>query len=154
MTLLITLHNVGSSQRCQEFVQIASGLGFKNLAITKASGSAASRGIPQAQKIAVKSSANFMFLANIPDVIEVYNPDEIILVAPSPFGDEIWNPEEITKKIGEKRVLIIFGGSSPGLSRRELDMGKAVNLDVPIEVGSIGTLAIALYELQKLKKEE
>ncbi|MCG3217889.1 MAG: hypothetical protein KAR35_02730 [Candidatus Heimdallarchaeota archaeon] len=153
MTLLITLHNVGSSQRCQEFVQIASGLGFKNLAITKASGSAASRGIPQAQKIAVKSNANFMFLGNISDVIEVYNPDEIILVAPPPFGDDLWNPEEVKKESEEKRLLLIFGGSSPGLSRRELDMGKAVNLDVPIEVGSIGTLAIALYELKKVLKE-
>ena len=78
---------------------------------------------------------------------------KIFLVAPPPYGDDLWNPEEIAKEVKEKRVLLIFGGSSPGLSRKELDMGKAVNLDVPLEVGSIGTLAIALYELKKIMKE-
>ena len=139
---IVILHNVTSANRCSEFVRIAVGLGYKTLIITNAQGSAAQRGIPAAQKLAYKEKANFMALADISDVIDLFSPEEIIVIAPPPYGKQAFD-RSFVEGLSDKRVALVFGGSDPGLSRKDLDKGTSVQLNVG-DIGSIGTVAIVL----------
>jgi SpoU rRNA methylase family enzyme len=76
---VLVLHNVVSSSSCIEFVKISAGMGFKTVAITQAQGSAAQRGLPAAQKIAMQNNINFFSLNNLDDIKELLKPDLIIL---------------------------------------------------------------------------
>lgn len=86
---VLVLHNVVSSSSCIEFVKISAGMGFKTVAITQAQGSAAQRGLPAAQKIAMQNNINFFSLNNLDDIKELLKPDLMILVAPPPYGKKI-----------------------------------------------------------------
>jgi SpoU rRNA methylase family enzyme len=145
---IVVMHNVSSANRCSEFVRIAVGLGYKTLIITNAQGSAAQRGIPTAQKLAYSSNANFMALADLNDVKDLFNPEELIVVAPAPYGKEEFN-ETLVDELESKKYVIVFGGNDPGLSRKDLDQGRSVQLKVG-DIGSIGTVAIVLAKLRKL----
>lgn len=145
---IILFHNINAANKCGEFVRIATGLGFKTLIISNAQGSAAQRGIPAAQKLAYKEGANFMALANVQDAIELFSPEEVIVVAPPPYGKEMLDADFVDSIEG-KKTLIVFGGSDPGLSRKDLDMGRSVQIKAG-DIGSIGTLAIGLALLKKM----
>ena len=52
------------------------------------------------------------------------------------------------------KVLVILGGTSPGLTRKELDLGKCIFSDVvKLDVNSIALTAIFLSGLIKTIKE-
>lgn len=145
---IVVMHNVSSANRCAEFVRIAVGLGYKTLVITNAQGSAAQRGIPTAQKLAYKEKANFMALADIQDVIDLFTPEEVVVMAPSPYGKESLS-DELIAELTDKKYILVFGGNDPGLSRKDLDSGRSVQLNVG-DIGSIGTISITLAKLKGL----
>lgn len=140
---IIVFHNVASANRCSEFVRIAAGMGYKSLVITQAQGSAAQRGLPAAQKIALKHNINFMSLYDLTDVSELFQPEEIIVVAPPPYG-KMNLDTNFVKNLQGKRWIAIFGGSDPGLSRKDLEKGNSV-VQIPAgDLGSIGMLTLGL----------
>lgn len=143
---IIVFHNVVSPKGCTDFVKIAAGMGFKTLIITNAQGSAAQRGLPAAQKLALKNNVNFMSLLDIDDVKELFQPEMVIVVAPPPYGEENLT-EEFLDSIREKRYIVVFGGNDPGLSRKDLEKGEKI-VQIPAgDLGSIGmlTLGLALF---------
>ncbi|MCE7736811.1 MAG: hypothetical protein GPJ54_18150 [Candidatus Heimdallarchaeota archaeon] len=143
---IIVFHNVVSPKGCTDFVKIAAGMGFKTLIITNAQGSAAQRGLPAAQKLALKNNVNFMSLLDIDDVKELFQPEMVIVVAPPPYGEQNLT-EEFLNGIKEKRYVIVFGGNDPGLSRKDLEKGEEI-VQIPAgDLGSIGilTLGLALF---------
>jgi len=143
------LHNTNSSQRVAETARITFGLGYKSLVISKATGPAAQIGLPEAQKLALRYNANIIFLSDLSEVIELLQPDLTLIVVPGKYGginlSEALN--KILPKIADMRkVLLIFGGSEPGLTQKEMKMGETVHPDGVIEdVGTLGTVAITLY---------
>jgi len=140
---IVVLHNVASSKTCAEFVKIAAGMGFKTLAITHAQGSAAQRGLPAAQKLAMQHDINFFSLSTIDDIVELLQPDTMIVVAPPPYGKKNLDSAFVSTLKG-KRWIAIFGGSDPGLGRKDLAKGNEV-VQVPAgDIGSIGTLTLGL----------
>ncbi|MHA2504180.1 MAG: RecB-family nuclease [Candidatus Kariarchaeaceae archaeon] len=140
---IVVLHNVASSNSCSEFVKIAAGMGFKTLAITHAQGSAAQRGLPSAQKLAMQNGINFFSLGSLDDVIELLQPETIIVVAPPPYGKKNLDSEFVSTLEG-KRWVAVFGGNDPGLGRKDLEKGNEV-VQVPAgDIGSIGTLTLGL----------
>ena len=140
---VIVFHNISSSKNCSEFIKIAAGMGFKTLVITHAQGSAAQRGLPAAQKIALKLGVNFIVLYNLDDVNELFNPDLMIVVAPPPYGQQNLT-HELLQEFENKRWVVVFGGNDPGLSRQDLEKGDKV-VQVPAgDIGSLGTLTLGL----------
>lgn len=139
---IVVLHNVSSANRCTEFVRIAMGMGFKTIIISDPQGSAAQRGIPSAQKYAYKGKANFMALNGLEDIKELFNPEEFIVIAPPPYGKETLD-RAFVESLKDKKYVLVFGGNDPGLSRKDLDSGRSVQLAMP-DIGSIGTVAITL----------
>ncbi len=150
IVVIPVLHNVVSAQKVVEAAKIVYGLGFKTFIISKASGSAAQSGVPEAQKIALKLGLNLVFLSDLEDVIDVVNPDIVLTVMPKKYGGEALTKVWESTVGGAKRVLVIFGGSEPGLSMREMKMGKLVYPDdIEEDIGAIGLVAISLYLIKR-----
>lgn len=148
--LFVVIHNVHSTQRIKDMARLAIGFGLKSLIVSKAEGAAAISGIPEAQKIMYKEKRSLLCFPDLPDVIELMKPDKICVFVPQRFAKERYNPCEIAEQLKEgKKILFVFGGSEPGLSKREMDLGRTMSLDVIDDVGPIGTAAIVLYELMK-----
>jgi SpoU rRNA methylase family enzyme len=97
-----------------------------------------------------KEGKNLLFVKDLPDAIELLNPDKIYTFIHKPYAKNEFNAEEISEFIKKGlNVMLIFGGSKPGLSKKELEIGTAVYLDVPSDIGSIGYAAIAIHEILK-----
>ena len=61
---------------------------------------------------------------------------------------------EISQEIQNKKVLIVVGGSSTGLIRKELDIGQCIYLEDKIpELNPIALTAIFLYGLAQQSME-
>lgn len=146
--ILPVLHNVYSQQRVVEAARVVYGLGFRTFIVTKASSSAAQTGVPEAQKMALKTGRTFIYLPDLPDAIEVLKPDKVLLFLPKKYAQLPLS--EVVKNVSG-RLLAVFGGSDPGLSKRELELGIAAYPDgVEEDVGSIGMVAITLFLLRSL----
>jgi len=127
------------------------GLGFRTFIVSKASGSAAQSGVPDAQRLALKKNANFLFLKDLGDVIELFSPSLVLTVSEAKYGGApLDSVIERLRKVGGRDVVIaVFGGSEPGLTMQEFSMGEHVYPEgVEEDVGSIGLMAITLYTLR------
>ena len=148
----IVLHNVSSAGKCVDFVKVAISLGYRNIVISKATGGAATGGVPSAQKYVAQKGGNLFYLSGLEDLKEIFNIEEIILIAPPGYGKEKLNKkliEELKSADNVKRA-IVFGGNDPGLSRKELEMGRSVQLELTEDPGTIGTAAIVLNMLNTM----
>ncbi len=144
--VLVVLHNVHSVQRVVEMAKLCFGLGFNTLIVSKAIGTAAQSGIPEAHRLAMHMGKRLIIVPDVQDAIDLFNPDEILLFAPKPYGKEQFNPKEVCEKASMgKLIMLVYGGLEPGLSSRELSLGRAVFLAPSINIGTIGTAAISLY---------
>ena len=144
--IFVVLHNVQSPNRVVEMAKIVYGLGFPNFIVTKAVGSAAQIGVPEAQKIALKHGYNFVFLRDLSDLLEVLEPKTVLMFTPKIPESSPFEPEEVRRKAerGEK-VALVFGGLEPGLTKRELELGKPVHLMEEASSSVLASVAIALY---------
>ncbi|MHA1378495.1 MAG: RecB-family nuclease [Candidatus Helarchaeota archaeon] len=148
--LFVTLHNVYSSQKIREMTELILGFGVETFIISKAEGSAATVGVPESHKMILKKGKNLIFVKDLPDAIELLNPDDIFTFIHKPYAKNKFNVTDVINSINNnKKVMLIFGGSKPGLSKKELNVGNAVYLDLPSDIGSIGYAAVVLYEILK-----
>jgi len=149
-SIIPVLHGVYSPQKVLECARLAYGLGFKSIVISKAMGSAAQSGVPEAQKLALKLGRSLLYLADIDDVLDLLSPRAVYTVAPPPYAENVLDPGKIAREAEESRVVIVFGGSDPGLSRRELEKGTPVHPPgIEGDVGTLGLMAITLYLVAK-----
>ena len=141
------LHNVTSSQKVNEAAKLVYGLQFKNFVVTKAGGSAAQIGVPEAQKLALKMGRNFFYLSDLDDVIELFKPEKVLTIVPKKYTNT--SLENVLDKMKKNStIVVVFGGLEPGLSK--VDMSKGIATYPPgIEenIGTIGLMAITLYIL-------
>ncbi len=145
---MVVLHNVQSVQRVVETAKVTYGLGFKNFIVSKAAGSAAQSGVPEAQRLALKLKRNFFYLADLPEVLDVFKPELTLMFVPRPYGEEEYNPIKVLETLEKGAVVLVFGGAEPGLSRRELDLGTPTYVPlVGEDIGVSGLAAIVLYKL-------
>ncbi len=152
--LLITLHNTHSSNTVKLFANTVVNFPHlcKNLIFSKITSSAASMGIPDAQKIILGSEnpGSLFFFSDIQDIIEALNPDKIYLLAPKRFGQKLVLFSDIIQEIKEQKVLVVVGGSPSGLTRKELDLGECIFLEESIkDLNPVASTAIFLYGLSK-----
>ena len=142
------LHNVYSVEVVRQFAKVVYGLGFKIAVISKPSGAAAQAGVPEAQRIALKRGRTLVVLSGIEDVIELFAPSLILMVMPKRYAKEPFDVKKVVKEVESGRsVAIVFGGSEPGLTAKEMSLGLPVHLDVDDDLGALGFSAIALYKI-------
>ena len=148
--LIVQLHNFSSINLCRDFTKIALGLGARDIIFTKAVGTGATSGVPVAQKMAHNKQANVLYLQDISDSIEICSPNEIYLFIKKPFSKEVFNPKEVSKSYNaEKTILLVFGGSDPGLTKKELDYGIPIYFEKINDIGCLGELALSLYLIRQ-----
>ena len=146
--IYVVLHNVHSASKTVETAQVVYGLGFSNFVVSKAEGSAAQAGVPDANRLAMKMKQNFMVLPDLKDVLEVLSTERPLLIVSPMLTKERLDLEQLSEltKSGE-RVVIVLSGSTSSFSRKEMDLGECRSLDARVDIGPAGTAAILLYAL-------
>jgi len=152
LEVLPVLHNVNSPQRVVEIARAAYGLGFPVFVVTKPAGAAAQVGVPEAQKVALREGKSLLVLPDLEDAAEVLKADSLVLVLQRRFSDK-----PLTQRFKElasgnvSRVLLVFGGTEPGLSAREAALGEQVYVDgIEQDVGPTALAVIAMYLVRNL----
>lgn len=149
--LVMVIHNIHSPQRLIELAKVFYGLGYSNLVISKAAGAAAQIGIPEVQKISIKTGGKLIITMDLEDAIELIKPNIILLAVHKPYGKTVYKPEEVAKKMIEGlTVMIVIGGLEPGLTSKELSLGESIYIDdIESDIGCVGLATIIIYELKK-----
>jgi len=144
----IVLHNVHSASKTIETAQVVYGLGFPNFVVSKAEGSAAQSGVPDANRLAIRMKQNFMVLPDLKDVLEILNFDYAVLITSPKLVKEHVDLDQLSQraKSGEK-IAIVLSGSNSSFSRKEMDLGDCKSLEAEVDIGPSGSAAILLYSL-------
>ncbi|MFX0108604.1 MAG: RecB-family nuclease [Candidatus Hodarchaeota archaeon] len=144
----VVLHDVHAVSKVLDTAQVVYGLGFKNFVVSKAEGSAAQTGVPEANRLALKMKGRFIVLPTLSDVVEVLGVDRPILITSPVLKKEKLDISNLGKRVtSEERVVIVFSGSSSSFSRKEMDMGECFSLDARVDIGPAGSAAVVLHGL-------
>jgi len=145
----VVLHNVHAVSKVIDTAQVVYGLGFKNFVISKPEGTAAQTGVPDANKLAMKTRSNFMVLPDLSDVIELLGVDRpLLLVSPLLTKTRV-NLAALSQRVKSgERLVIVVSGSNSSFSRKEMDMGECASLDAHFDIGPAGTVSVTLYALK------
>ncbi len=150
--IYVVLHNVHSASKTIETAQVVYGLGFPNYVVSKAEGSAAQSGVPDANRLALKMKRNFMVLPDLIDVLEVLSIDSLLLVTSPRLVKERIDLTQLQEKTKSgERIAIILSGSNSSFSRKEMDLGDCKSLEADVDIGPAGSAAIILYALSAEK---
>lgn len=147
--VFVILHNVHAVSKVVETAQVVYGLGFANYIVTKAEGSAAQTGVPDANRLAIKMSGSFMVLPDLADALELLGVYKPFLLASPVLTDKRVETDTLIdhlKSVG--RVVIVVSGSNSSFSRKEMDLGNCVSLDAKVDIGPAGTVAVVLYGIK------
>ncbi len=144
--IYIVLHNVHSASKTIETAQVVYGLGFSNYVVSKAEGSAAQAGVPDANRLAMRMKRNFIVLPDLKDVLEVLKINHLLLVTSPMLTKNRLDLNQLFERVqtGERHAIILSGSSS-SFSRKEMDLGECFSLNAQVDIGPAGTAAIILY---------
>jgi len=146
--IYVVLHNVHSASKTIETAQVVYGLGFSNFVVSKAEGSAAQAGVPDANRLAMKMKQNFMVLPDLKDALEVLNIEQPLLITSPVLTKDHLDMNQLSERVKSgERIAIMLSGSSSSFSRKEMDLGECRSLDAKVDIGPAGTAAIILYAL-------
>ncbi len=144
--VFIVLHNVHAVSKVIETAQVVYGLGFKNFVVSRAAGSAAQTGVPDANRLALKMKRNFIILPDLVDVKELLDIEQPLLVPSPVLTKERLDLDNVSNDIKSGgRIVIVVSGSNSSFSRKEMDMGICRSLHADVDIGPAGTVAILLY---------
>ena len=144
----VVLHNVHSISKVAETAQVVYGLGFSNFIVSRAEGSAAQTGVPDANRFAVKMKSSFMVMPDLRDVLEVLGVETPLIITSPVLTKERVNFDTLAKRVKSgERIVIALSGSNSSFSRKEMDMGECVSLEARVDIGPAGTAAVILHGL-------
>ena len=147
--LFIVLHNVHSAAKVIDTAQVVYGLDYHNLIISRAEGSAAQNGVPDANRLAMKMKKNFIVLPDLKDVLDLLEVEKPMMIASPVLTKERVNLPELKKAVEDgTRIVIILSGSNSSFSRKEMDSGDCVSLEARVDIGPAGTAAIILHAIK------
>ena len=150
----VILHNTHAVSKVVETAQVVYGLGFTNYIVTKAEGSAAQTGVPEANRIAMKMNGSFMILPDLKDALELLDIERPMMIASPVLVKDRIDISSIAGHIKSgERLVIVLSGSTSSFSRKEMDMGKCFSLEARVDIGPAGTASIILHSIaQELNK--
>ncbi|MFX0171504.1 MAG: RecB-family nuclease [Candidatus Hodarchaeota archaeon] len=149
--LFMVFHNSHSRKAVKLFADTCIGLSCKNIVFSKISASAASIGIPDAQKSILSGGGNLLFFSDVEDIIETLSPHKVFLLVSRKYGKKPIPFSRIAEELKVGKVLIIVGGTSPGLTRKELDLGDCIFVEeVTSRINPIAITALFLSGLIKV----
>ncbi|ADN50653.1 RecB-family nuclease [Vulcanisaeta distributa] len=131
------IHNPASVQKLLDAVKVSLGFGLRTIVVTKAVGTAAQQGVPEAFRLVLRSGATLIVLPDIKDAVELLHPDAVYFL--STRGDSMGNEVK-------GRVLIVIQASDQPFMQSELNLGRQIKV-VGRDVGSTALLTLALNKL-------
>ena len=144
----VVLHNVHSASKTIETAQVVYGLGFPNFVVSKAEGSSAQSGVPDANRLAIRMKQNFMVLPDLRDVLEVLKIEYSLFVTSPKLVKEHVDLDQLAEQTRSgKRIAIVVSGSNSSFSRKEMDLGECRSLEAQVDIGPSGSASIILYSL-------
>lgn len=150
--IYVVLHNVHSASKTVETAQVVYGLKYQNYVVSKAEGSAAQSGVPDANRLAIKMKRNFMVLPDLPVVLETLGFDYVLLIPSPKLTNNRLNFENLLERAQSgERVAVVLSGSTSSFSRKEMDLGETRALQAEVDIGPSGTAAVILYALSNHK---
>lgn len=142
----VVLHNVHAVSKVIETAQVVYGLGLPNYLVSKAEGSAAQTGVPEANRLAMKMKGSFAVLPDLRDVLEMLDVEKPIMIASPVLVKERVDVGEIAKRIQDgERIVLVLSGSNSSFSRKEMDMGECLSLEARVDIGPAGSAAVVLH---------
>ncbi|MEN2999649.1 MAG: RecB-family nuclease [Acidilobaceae archaeon] len=146
MEVLPVIHNVSSAQRLLDFARLAYSLGAEHVIATKVYGAAAQSGVPEVMRLALKLGKSFAVLPDLPDLLEIYRPDIVIMM----YGGAGERIDPFNPPVYRGRVVVVFNGGEPDFSPVELKHGTPLYLaGTSHKLGAIAEAAIVLYFLMR-----
>ncbi|MHA2142041.1 MAG: RecB-family nuclease [Candidatus Thorarchaeota archaeon] len=142
----VVLHNAHAVSKVIETAQVVYGLGLPNYLVSKAEGSAAQTGVPEANRLAMKMKGSFAVLPDLRDVLEMLDVEKPIMITSPVLVKERVDVGKIARRIqGGERIMIVLSGSNSSFSRKEMDMGECMSLEARVDIGPAGSAAIVLH---------
>jgi SpoU rRNA methylase family enzyme len=146
--IYIVLHNVHSASKTLETAQVVYGLGYQNYVVSKAEGSAAQSGVPDANRLAIKMKRNFMVLPDLPVVLDTLDFDYVLLIPSPKLTKTRLDAGNILERLrAGERIAVVLSGSTSSFSRKEMDLGENSALQAEVDIGPSGTAAVILHTL-------
>ena len=145
---IFVIHDVSRALRLIDYAKLVYGLGFRVLVATRVYGAAASSGVPEVTRLALKLGASFTILSNVKEAIEVFGPDHVTIVSRD-YGEPIV-PEEYASKLLERKgkVMFVFGGIDPAPSKDVAGLGEAIYpANTQSRLGPVAEAALILYPI-------
>jgi len=147
--IIVVLYDVSSAQRLIDTAKTVFGLGFGHLVVVKAYGAAASSGIGEANRIALKLGKSIAILPTLKDFFEIYNPDKIIVITRD-YGEPLELDDIAAKICTATRPAIIFGGIDPAPGKEAAAAGEPVYIaNTVTRLGPVAEAAIVLRAVQQ-----
>jgi len=150
----VLVHDVSSAQRLIDMAKLVYGLGFTHLVATKVYGAAASSGVPEVTRLALRLGRSFSVLPSVKDAIELLSPDRVVVVSKE-YGEPMdpWSYAE--KLAGQQSVLIIFGGIDAAPGKDVVGLGEPVYLvGAETRLTPVAEAALFLYPLSRILSQE
>ncbi len=146
------INNVSSVQRLVDTAKLVYGLGYSTLIATRIYGAAAQSGIPEVMKLAYKQGKNFLVMASISEIPEIFPEHTLYAVSPRASLTLV----DLTSRIqGGERVIIAVNGIEQDFTSEELRNAKTVWIKgLSQRIGPIPELSIILYSLHMLMSDE
>jgi len=151
----VLVHDVSSAQRLIDIAKLAYGLGFTHLVATKVYGAAASSGVPEATRLALRLGRSFSVLPSVKDAIELLAPDKVVVVSRE-YGEPV-EPWSYAEKLAGSQggVLIVFGGIDAAPGKDVAGLGEAVYpVGAEARLTPVAEAALFLYPLSRMLSQE
>jgi len=116
--------DVSSAQRLLDVAKTVYGYGVGLLVAAKVYGSAATNGVPEAWRLALRCKASLVVLPGLRDAVSLFNPDRV-LVFSAEYGERL-GLDELAEAMRGGRVMLVFGGIDAAPGKEEVNMGRPV----------------------------
>ncbi len=144
--LIVVLHDVSSAQRLIDTARLVYGLNAGYFLVTKAYGSAASSGVPEVNRLALRLGKGFAVLSSLRDAVELLSPKTVFVVSYE-YGEPM-EPAEIAEELrkAEKPAMIVLGGIDAAPGKDAVSIGKPVYIrGASTRLGPVAEAALILY---------
>ena len=145
--VIVVLYDVSSAQRLIDTARLVYGLGLRHFVVVKAYGAAASSGVPEVNRLALRLGKSLAVLPTLRDFVEIYKPGRIVVVSRE-YG-EARPLEEIAGMLlgGQKPAALLVGGIDPAPGKEAATVGEAVYpAGTEARLGPVAEAALILYE--------
>lgn len=152
-TVIVVLHDVSSAQRLIDMARLVYGLGFSDFIVSKAYGAAASSGVPEASRLALRTGKRFAVLPSARDAVTLTGASSVFIVS-SEYGEPMGLDELATLILAEEKPLILFGGIDPAPGKDVAGLGRPVYIrGAGTRLGPVAEAALILYTLRERLQE-